>query len=531
MDRLACVDLPAFPLQLLLRDHAEWRDHPAVVVEHDRPQGKILWVNAAAARVGIRRGMRYAAGLSLCAELRAGVISNDRIELGREEIAAQLRRFSPEIEPFRDDPGVFWLDASGLERLHPDLRVWGDRLRARLRAEEFYSLVVVGWTRFGTFAVARGLRQSSADRGIRSQAEAKERGRRSRRGAAMPGTLDLHDRSREAVMARRVPLERLALSPKSRDALEKLGAHTVGDLLEMPAGGLGKRFGPELLRLHRLAQGEDPLPLQSVASQPPLEAGIDLEPPVADVSRLVFHLSRLLHPLLERLATRGDALAQLDLDLTLEESSALADAARFLHESLRPAAPTLDATQLLHLVHLRLDRLELAGEVERIALVAGGVAATDEQLLLFVDAPKRDIEAGDRALARVRAELGNDAVVRAVLRPGHLPEASYVWEPLEHLSLPHLTDVDASPRPLIRRIEQRPRPLPPRPRIEPDGWLLAELEAGPVVKKSGPYIFSGAWWHNLIHREYHFAELRRGDIVWVYCDRRRKRWYLQGVVE
>lgn len=531
MDRLACVDLPAFPLQLLLRDHAEWRDDPAVVVEHDRPQGKILWVNAAAARLGIRREMRYAAGLSICAKLRAGVISSERIERGREEVATQLRSFSPEIEPFPGDPGVFWLDASGLERLHPDLRVWGDRLRARLRAEEFCSLVVVGWTRFGTFAVARGLRQGSADRGIGSRAEAKARGRRASRGAAMPGTLHLRDRSREAAMARRVPLERLSLSPASLDALEKLGAYSVGDLLELPAGGLGKRFGPELLRLHRLAQGEDPLPLQSVAYEAPLESGIDLEPPVADVSQLVFHFSRLLHPLLERLVGRGDALAQLDLDLTLEQSSALSEDARFLHKSLRPAAPTLDATQLLHLVHLCLDRLELAGAVERIALVAGGVAATEEQLLLFVDAPKRDIEAGDRALARVRAELGNDAVVRAVLRPGHLPEASYGWEPMEHLSLPHLADADASPLPLIRRIEQRPRPLPPRPRIEPDGWLLAELEAGPVVKKSGPYIFSGAWWHNLIHREYHFAEFRRGDIVWVYCDRRRKRWYLHGVVE
>ena len=65
MDRMACIDLPAFPLQLLLRRHPEWREHPAAVVDADKPQGVILWVNEHARSMRIRPGMRYAAGLSL----------------------------------------------------------------------------------------------------------------------------------------------------------------------------------------------------------------------------------------------------------------------------------------------------------------------------------------------------------------------------------------------------------------------------------------------------------------------------------
>ena len=38
MDRTACIDLPAFPLQLLLLKHPDWRTHPAAVVEADTPQ-------------------------------------------------------------------------------------------------------------------------------------------------------------------------------------------------------------------------------------------------------------------------------------------------------------------------------------------------------------------------------------------------------------------------------------------------------------------------------------------------------------
>ena len=37
MDRLACVDLPALPLQILLQQHPDWVGHPAVVVAEDRP--------------------------------------------------------------------------------------------------------------------------------------------------------------------------------------------------------------------------------------------------------------------------------------------------------------------------------------------------------------------------------------------------------------------------------------------------------------------------------------------------------------
>src|SRR5437867_11827807 len=39
MERLACVSLPAFPLQLLLRSHPDWAGYPAVVIDEDKPQG------------------------------------------------------------------------------------------------------------------------------------------------------------------------------------------------------------------------------------------------------------------------------------------------------------------------------------------------------------------------------------------------------------------------------------------------------------------------------------------------------------
>ena len=77
MDRLACANLPAFPLQLLLKRHPEWAVYPVAVVAEDKPQASILWVNEKARRAGVLSGFRYAAGSSLAPDLRAGMVPPD----------------------------------------------------------------------------------------------------------------------------------------------------------------------------------------------------------------------------------------------------------------------------------------------------------------------------------------------------------------------------------------------------------------------------------------------------------------------
>ena len=52
--RWACVDVPALPLQLLLRTAPDWVRMPVAVVERDEPQGGILWVNEVARRHGVK---------------------------------------------------------------------------------------------------------------------------------------------------------------------------------------------------------------------------------------------------------------------------------------------------------------------------------------------------------------------------------------------------------------------------------------------------------------------------------------------
>jgi protein ImuB len=501
--RLACVDLAAFPLQLLLRRHPDWAGYPAAVVAEDKPQGLVLWVNEKARQQGVLPGLRYGAAFSLAGALRAGMVAPAEINQAVNELAHRLMRFTPEVEPAAEEPGVFWLNGAGMQRLYASAPKWAYAIHKDLRGQNLAASLAVGFTRFGSYAAAKAKKDITVFR----------------------------DPAEEHAAAAKVPLSRLNIEPRFRDALFKLGIKTVGDLLALPAGGLRERFGKEAHRLYRMAAGDLWAPLEPRAPDRPAAEKQILDDAEDNTTRLLFLVKQLLHPLLATLAARHQALAALWLALLIDHGG-------WLREPLRPAAPTLDAAQILDLVRLRLESLRLAAGVVEIELGADTCAATREQLRLFAETPSRDLDAANRALARLRAEFGADSVVCAKLADGHLPEAKFTWEPVTCVKLPNvlnvLNDLNVlnSPKVLVRRMEARPQRLAGGPyHSHEDGWLILGAKYGSIDKLTGPYVFSGGWWNREIQREYYYAETRRGDLLWLYYDRIRRRWFLQSAIE
>jgi protein ImuB len=513
-DRLACVDLAAFPLQLLLRRHPEWSAYPVAVVAEDKPQGLVLWVNEKARQQGLLPGLRYAAAFSLASALRAGEVTPAERKNAMNELTHGLMRFTPEVEPAAEEPGVFWLNGAGLQHLYTSVQKWAYAIHRDLSAQGFAASLAVGFTRFGNYAVAKAKREITIFR----------------------------DPAEERAAAGKVPLNRLNIEPKFRDALFKLGIKTVGDLLSLPPGGLRERFGKEAHRLYRMAAGDLWTPLEPRAPDEPAVEKQILDDAEDNTTRLLFLIKQLLQPLLATLAARHQALVALWLALRIDHGA-------WLKEPLRPAAPTLDAAQILDLVRLRLESLQLAAGVVEIELRAETCAATSEQLRLFAEKPSRDLDAANRALARLRAEFGEQAVVYAKLTDGHLPEARFAWEPVSRVKLPKLdhnpvafasNDLNGlnnlnalnSPKNLVRRVFAKPIRLVGGPyHSHEDGWLMLGPQHGSIDKLTGPYVFSGGWWNREIQREYYYAETRRGDFLWLYYDRVRRRWFWQGTVE
>lgn len=516
-EHVACVELSALPLQLLLLDHPSWREHPVAVVEADRPQAKLLWVNERARALRVLPGMRFAAARSLAPQLRASVVGADRIERAVADLFALLLDFSPRIElghagsggkGEQDQPGTFWVDPSGMVLLWGDLDAWATAMHAALSHAGYAAMVVVGFHRFRCLAIARAAVLRSSD-ARDSQAK----------------VWVISDRRREARMASSVPLDRLAISPRLRDDLAGLGVRTLGEFMALPGPELRVRFGVEAERLHQRGSDGHWAPLQARALVDPVREQIELDPPEGDLSRLLFRIKPVLERLLEQLAGRGSAMSALHLRMCL-------DHAEPIEQRLEPAAPTLDTMQMLELLRLRLDALQLHAAVESFALELEGQRADPRQIALFRAQVRRDLEAADRALARLTAALGPEAVTRPQLRPAHLPEARCSWVPISHVRFPEARNmqIEGELAPRIRRVLARPRLLPPRSRHEPDGWII-EPELGPVEQMQGPFRASGGWWVREVERDYYFAWTRSRAILWVFYDRPRRRWFLHGWLE
>lgn len=480
-----------------MRRHCDWRDHPIAVVDQDKPQGLVLWINERARRCRILPGMRFCAALALSSRLRAGTVDDAAVASEVDAIVAALREFTPAIEPSPDEPGVFWLDASGLDGLFVDLQNWAEAIGRALRQRDLRSAaIVVGFDRFCTYALAH----------------------------TRIDVCVLSNPTEERAAADRVPLPRLRLEPRLRDTLSRLGITDVGGLCRLAPAELAARFSRHAAAAQRSAAGTATTQLVPCAHVEPAVVRCDFEPGTHDIdlTALLFVVKQHLATLLATLAARGTAVRALRLRLFVEKAAPL-------ELRVQPAVPTLDQAQLIELLHLRLSATTrertAKRDLEGFELAVEDAPLAPEQLQIFTASKHRDRAAGRRALARLRAAFGDAAVVCAVPTDGHLPEAQFRWQPVTTLP-------DAKPRPtllprLVRRVLAQPQPLRHQ-RTGEDGWFIGRLNFGPVQNMFGPHVIAGGWWRRELHREYYFAQTRRGDLVWVFHDRRRRRWCTHG---
>lgn len=524
--RLACLDIMLLPLQILAHRDADVLTLPAVVVSEDRPQGIILQANKLAREQQILPGMRYAAARGLVPDLRAGVVSEQEIAQTVLQIAEMLRQLSPSVEMSQLEPGVFWLDASGFDGLYGSPQHWARAVRQGLLQQKWHTAIALGFEKFALYAIARHFR------GIRM--------------AQSPQ----HERqiARQVALASLGPL--LGLPPAARDMLLRLGIENLGQLVDLPPLGLRERLGETVYALHRRARGEEVAPLRPDRAEQPLQTEKVLEPADDNAQRLLFLFKSMLDDLLLETAQKRQAVAAVHLRLTLElpygdrQRDVAQDQAQHqvIQSELRPAEPSLDARQLTDLIRLHLEVLQLPAKAERLHLQLENVPATAVQLRMWQllasssSPAKRDRQAATLALTRLRAAYGEEAVVVALLRPFHLPEAQFTWQPLKTMPQYHkpkdaTNSAEKKMLPLVRRLLAEPQALPPRPKREPDGWLLSDWRQGKVVRHWGPFRLTGGWWQKEVKRDDYYVETERGDWIWLSYDAVRRGWIVRGTVD
>ena len=329
--------------------------------------------------------------------------------------------------------------------------------------------------------------------------------------------------------------------------MARLGVHTVKDLLALPAAGLKLRYGAELATLQDFLCGKRWTPLQPKAPAPPLCFQHDLEPPAEDIARLLFLFKSQFQEAAHQLSQRSAAITAFTVTLhpeyeppattpATERSANVADTTAdtqqeqvgdpnllqgSFHTRIEAAAPTLDTVQLVDLLRLRLGPVTLTAPINRTELHFEHVPVHPKQLALPTAKPTRNLAAANQALARIKATFSPEATTYAKLRPAHLPEATFTFEPCREVRLPSPKATDHF-MPLVRRVLRPPRPLSKHPDQAPDACFRN------LRPLSGPYRIAGGWWNKPTERDYYFAATVTGDTLWLYYDRPRDRWFIHG---
>jgi protein ImuB len=485
----ACVYIPDFIAQAVLRSEPALRGRAIAIVEGTAPLLFVVGANAEARRAGIQLGMTKSdaeqfpsTGIRLRAPAQEAATHAALLDLGLS--------FSPRIEDTAPDTVV--LDLEGLSHLFGSSEKIADNL-ARCASEfGLEAHIAVASNPDAAIHAARGFPRITV---------------------IAPGE--------ESERLGCLPVQALVPHGEILETLQRWGVRTLEALAALPTVQLSERLGQEGVRLQELARGASARSL--VLAQPPLrfEEVMKLEYSVGELEPLSFILGRLLDQLCSRLAARSLATNALRLQLELEVSAEAEEDTRpaekdactsTKYESvLRLPVPMQDSKTLLKLWRLRLQADPPRAPIRKLALAARPAKPRVAQGGLFLPLSPNP-EKLEVTLARIASLVGDGNVGSPELLDTHRPGAFRMarFNPLkaeaESRSVKRTKKDRGGSRGNAHPVKRAPamalRAF--RPPLAATVGVRAGVPArvsfdgirGDVVAVSGPWRTSGDWWRD-----------------------------------
>lgn len=478
-----------------------WGLRPTIVVARSGQREVVTAACPLAQELGLAVGMAAAHARALVADLDVLDADPAADAAWLDRLALHAARCWTPTAAVAGADGL-WLDLTGASHLFGGEERFARRLLAFLKRLGFTAHVAIA----GTPGAAHALARFGG-------------------GAAL-----ILPEGREGEALADLPLAALRLAPEALAAAARFGIERAADLYPMPRGPLARRLGRAAVERLDQARGFLPEPIVPVVPFEVPRAERQLLEPIGTAEAIEQVIADLLGDLVGTL--ERDGLGLRSALLTCDR----VDAARQVI-GIGTARATRDASHLLRLFRLRIDRIEpglgieamtlAAPAVERLAPVALGAALGGEprapDLAPLVD--QLAGRAGPEALFRLRA-IESDVPERAIGRAGPLakPDGWPAW-----------------PRPV--RMLARPERLSAVVALLPDHpprRFVWRGRAYAVVAGDGPERIHGEWWRRAGEmwavRDYFRVEADSGERFWLF--RRGDAiedntgdlsWYMHGV--
>lgn len=489
-----CLHFPHLPLEVFSR--AQALDTPWVVAEGQGKHQRVLLCNAPASAAGIQPGMALSAAGALARDLRISARDGVAEERALASLASWAGRFTPLVS--LHPPQALLLEIGGSLHLFGGHFALRREIRRDLSALGFQAQVGSAPTPLAAALLARaGITEPVGE--LRS----------------LPGIL------------RDLPLSSLPLEARQLNLLHAMGLRRLGELLRLPRAGLAQRFGPALAEWIERLLGLRPDPLLPWHAPARFAQTLTLPAETADAEALLFPARRLL----------------LELEAFLRRHDAGTQRLRWIlaHERQEPTrldlgmnASTRDPHHLLVLLRERLARTGLAHPVSALTL------ALEEfhplaPVTSRIDGPEANTEEWPLLVERLRARLGDEAVLGLSCLADHRPERA--WHPAppgmpgaapKHSAAAPKQSVESriGNAPGVRPLWLLADPLP----LDDDGGAPSLSRRERLHLLQGPERIESGWWDGAdAARDYYIARDALHARHWIYRERRgERRWFLHG---
>ncbi len=474
----ACIYVPDFSVESILRAEPELRSQAVAVLEGKPPLQTILSGNEKARRAGVLPGTTKLQ-VEGCAEISLRERSDLQESAAHQALLDCAQSFSPRVEDVASD--TLLLDLSGLNQLFGSLSTIAREIFHRTSQMGLETNVAVAFTLEAALLAARGF----------SRVTVIPDGKESEALGNLPVAVLFDDE---------------AGSDDAEDILQTLsrwGIRKFRDLIALPAAALSERLGQRGLELQQKAAGIGPRTL--VPSDPPLifEEAMELEFPLVLLEPLAFLLNRMLDQLCVRLQARTLAAQELFLKLTLENGRSENSPAKCFARTIHLPVPLLNANVFLKLLQLDLKSHPPGAPVTKILLRIEPAKPRPAQDGLFLPASPEP-EKLELTLARIAAVVGEGRAGSPQLIDTHRPQAFEI----QHFtpsatSKPSAHKRDDSPAPKPKDLVTALRIFRPPIAVEvtyEDGrpsHICSKKQihlTGEVLWAAGPWRSSGDWW-------------------------------------
>ena len=504
----ACIFVPDFPVEAILRAEPELRSQAVAVLEGKPPLQTILAVNEEALRAGVLPGMTKLQ-VEGCAEIALRDRSKLQESAAHQALLDCAQSFSPRIEDAA--PDTLLLDLSGLNQLFGSLPNIAREISHRASEMGLETNIAVAFTLEAALLAAHGFSS------VTVVPEGKE--------SEVLGGLPI-----AVLFADEIDSE---FTEEFLQTFSRWSIRKFHDLIALPAAALSERLGQRGLELQRKARGISQRTL--VPSDPPLvfEEAMELEFPLVLLEPLAFLLNRMLDQLCARLQARALAAQKLWLELTLENGRSESDAASCFQRTIHLPVPLLEANIFLKLLQLDLKAHPPGAPVVKIRLRIEPAKPRPAQNGLFLPASPEP-EKLELTLARIAGVVGEGRAGSPQLLDTHRPQAFEI----HHFtpSAPKNGNCH-TPKDLVTALRIFRPPLSVTVTYQ-DGRPSRILSnkrnqiAGEVLWAAGPWRSSGDWWEqdSWVHDEWDIALQEKSGIALyrLVHDLMGGQWLLEG---